>query len=386
MSSGDVIAIRQRSRAAALEYIRRTGGCSRADLMGELGLSRGGVAHLVTALVEAGEVEVRLDRTGRGKRGRPSATIYFKSPASLVAGLDFGHSHVAVALADLAGDIVAEIETPLDPEMNVHGVVGLAVAGYQELVAEHSGDRPVVSIAAGVPVPLDRATGTMRAPIRKSLWALEPPAATISNAFGVPVTATHDVSVGAFGELRRGAATNRPDSLYVKVSSGIGAGLILAGNVYEGSAGFAGEIGHVQIAGSSEQCRCGRRGCLESLASLDAVRRQLQFSHRSTSDFTAVISGDEIDPTARRIVTDAGWTLGRVLADLSTTLDPGAIILGGQFGATSSVLRAAVEEAIRRYAEPSIANTIEVVVAGLGTRSELVGAVMQAVDNAASRR
>lgn len=386
MSSDDVVSVRQRSRVAALDFIRRTGGCSRTELMEALGLSRGGVAHLVSAMLESGEIELALDEPqSGGRRGRPASILVYKSPSSLVAGIDFGHTHVTAALADLAGNILGETTVTHLVNDDAPGAAAQAKTMLDALVADHGQERPLVGIVAGLPISVDRETGAMRAPARKSSWALRSPKEIVEEAFGTNVSIAHDTNLGALGELRSGAARSLRDALYVKVSAGIGAGLILDGKIYEGSSGFAGEIGHLKVPGSSELCRCGNRGCLESLVGIAPVQRQLELATSPKLDASGQIIFDSDDPVAERILTEAGWTMGRLIADLCAALDPGTVILGGRLGAASVTLRKGVQAALLRFAEPAIATSLRVVAAELGARAEIVGAVAQAVDEAVSR-
>ncbi|GAA2526744.1 ROK family transcriptional regulator [Rarobacter incanus] len=383
MSSENGLTGRQRNRAAALEYIRRAGGCSRNELMDYLGLSRGGVAHLVNSLLETHDVEiVEEDSRPIAKRGRPASKIIYKSPPALVVGIDFGHTHVTVAIADLGGRVLAERTIAYDVNKDAPGACAQARVMLDGLLYESGAGNPVIYAVAGIPISIDRRTGGMRANMRRSSWAQGRPQEIIENALGMSVRLEHDTNLGALGEMRVGSARGLTDALYIKISSGIGAGLIFDGKIYPGSSGFAGEIGHIKVPGSSELCRCGSRGCLEALAGIEPVARQLSMATRSTIDESGRIITPGHDPAAERILMEAGWTIGRLIADLANCLDPQTIILGGRLGAENETVREGVAQAMMRHAEPAIASTIPVRRASLGQRAEIVGAVTLAVDDA----
>ncbi|MFF1744074.1 ROK family protein [Streptomyces mirabilis] len=167
---------------------------------------------------------------------------------------------------------------------------------------------------------------------------------------------------GSRGKHAFGAARSIDDFLYIKAPHGIGAGLALAGRTYHGSSGIAGEIGHTRLEGATNLCRCGNRGCLEIVVSITEVRRQLAHVLPAERPADQTPPGDPPSladlvtrPAAARVITDAGRTLGLVLADLVICLNPAAIILGGELGAAGEPLAEGVRESINRYAQPASA-------------------------------
>jgi predicted NBD/HSP70 family sugar kinase len=219
-------------------------------------------------------------------------------------------------------------------------------------------------------------------------WIDRAPAHELQQRIGLPVTLENDANLAALGEMTYGAGKAARNLIYVKASTGIGAGLIFDGRLYRGDTGTAGEIGHIQIGADGTICRCGNRGCLETLVSVPHVLAMLQPMHANPLTIEHVI--DLVlagDLSARRVVTDAGRTIGRSLADLCNVLNPGALILGGELSAAGTALTDGIREAIDRHAQPVIAHAVTITTSALGPRAEVLGAIALAIrtDTTANR-
>jgi predicted NBD/HSP70 family sugar kinase len=196
----------------------------------------------------------------------------------------------------------------------------------------------------------------------------------------VHVEIDNDANLGALGEVLFGAARGLRNVVYVKVSSGIGAGLVLAGRLYRGSAGKAGELGHVQARPHGAVCRCGNRGCLETVASTPALVDLLRRSHGpgfAFGDLLGLLAAG--DPGATRVVEDAGHAIGRVLGDLCDLLDPEAIVVGGELAASGEPFLEAMRAEIGDRLLP---RAVDVRPGLLGERAEVLGALALVIGNA----
>lgn len=373
---------RDRSRHQALEHLRRSGGCTRTELMAVVGLSRSGVAHLIAQLVESGEViETEAPQREDRRRGRPSSFIMLRGSGSLAVGVDLGHGHISVALAEMSGNILGEKTRRHDVDSDACGAVRIARALMDELTEEFGQGRAVTNAVVGVPGPVDSRSQLVRAPTILAGWVGINPKELLREGLGVPIGIEHDTFLGAYGEKLRGAGRGLEDFIYVKASGGIGAGLVLSGEAYRGWNGLAGEIGHTKVPGTSELCRCGGRGCLESLVSVDALRTQLGIASGQSRDEEESFA-NVVDAMGIRILSEAGWILGRVLSDLCNCLSPQAVILGGSLGSTAPTMLEGVRASIQRYAQPAVVDGLSVVHAESGVRAELIGAVLSAVERA----
>ncbi|HEY6031534.1 MAG TPA: ROK family protein, partial [Gaiellaceae bacterium] len=186
----------------------------------------------------------------------------------------------------------------------------------------------------------------------------------------------NDANVGALGEVAYGAGRGLQDVVYVKVATGLGAGLVLGGRLHTGSIGIAGEIGHVTVDPDGALCACGNRGCLQTVAAAPHLLAQLRVAHRgevTLRDLLDLVAAG--DWAARRAVADSGRAIGRVLGDICNCLNPQAIIVGGELSAAGEPLLAGIREGIDRHALPSAAEAVEVRPGMLGDRAEVLGAL-----------
>jgi predicted NBD/HSP70 family sugar kinase len=231
----------------------------------------------------------------------------------------------------------------------------------------------VVGAGLGLPGPIDARSGTVGSSVIMPSWAGLAPREILAKRLGLAVEVDNDANLGARAEAVYGAGRDYADFVYVKIASGIGAGLQLGGRLHAGATGFAGEVGHVQVTQGGAVCRCGSRGCLESVAAVPALLELLRPAHGPGLDVAGLVRlVDEGDPGARRVVEDAGRAVGRVLADLCNALDPAAIVVGGDLSAAGEPLLHGIRESVRRYALPG---ALQVVAGELGGRAEVLGAL-----------
>ncbi len=372
---------RQRSRRQLLDAIRDHAGITRVELSQLTGLSRSAAAEGVQDLL-AHDLIVERRVEPAGSRGRPTTLLFAKASEGFVGAVDFGHSHVLAAVADTDGRILADRFQWADVDQRATDSLDTAAelfAGCLNEAGLNASD--LAGVAAGIPCPLDANTGLVRSPTILAAWVDIDPAAELVERIGRPVYVDNDANMGARGEQRFGAARGCRNFIYIKAAHGIGAGLVLGGEIYRGSLGIAGEIGHTQIPEATNLCRCGNRGCLETVVSVTEVRRQLaSIQPQATTDpCPTSLAALSSDPIASRVITAAGRTLGRVLADLCNALNPEAIVVGGELSTTGEPLLAGIRESIGRYAQPAAAEAVRVRVAELGFRAELLGAIATAL-------
>ena len=384
------LARHQRTPAQLLQTIRDLGGVTRADLSRLTGLSRSAVAHAVAALLAEGLITERAPGGSHaGQRGRPAGLLTPSRPPGHVVGIDFGHAHVGVAIADTAGAVLAESRLGADVDHRAGEVLDTSARMTRDLLSQAGVPLgQVVAVVAGIPGPLDPRTRALRPPAILAAWAGRDAGHELASRLGLPVEVANDADLGALGELRYGAGRGRQDFVYVKASHGVGAGLVLGGRIYRGAAGIAGEIGHTSLPDATEWCRCGNRGCLETVVSLGPLRHRLaRIGIPPAADGAGwpVIRLQE-NALAVRVLAEAGRILGRALADLCNCLNPEAVILGGEIGTAGPPLVAGVRESIDRYAQPAAAEAVQVLAAGLGARSEVMGAVALAAGQVAGLR
>ncbi len=350
------------------------------------GLSRSAIAEAVQDLLDDGLIlEDVLPAGGKGAgRGRPSALLVPTTEAGLVVAIDFGHAHVAVAVADTTGVVLAEQRIPLEVDHQPEAALDTACGIVTRLLGHCR--RPIEdvrTVAAGIPAPIDVRTHRVRPHTVLQAWSDTDPVAELQERLECRVIAANDAEMGAQGELRFGAARGLRDFVYVKASEGIGASLVLDGSVYRGASGMVGEIGHIRL---SEQggmwCRCGNRGCLETVLSTNVIEHRFREIAPRDIDPVHPLRDCVTDPVISAFVLEAGRTLGRVLADLCNWLDPTGIVIAGVLGTAGQPVIDGVRESIGRYTSPLLGGAMEIRTAELGLRSELMGAVAAACRDA----
>ncbi|MFE4588793.1 ROK family transcriptional regulator [Streptomyces laurentii] len=353
--------------------VRTAGSLTQAEIARATGLSAATVSNIVRELKDGGTVEVTPTSAG----GRRARSVSLSGDAGVVVGVDFGHTHLRVAIGNLAHQVLAETAEPLD-------VDGSAEEGFdraEELVKrliEESGIRrdKVVGVGLGVPGPIDVSSGTLGSTSILPGWSGISPADELADRLGVPVHVDNDANLGALGELVWGSGRGVSDLAYIKVAGGVGAGLVIDGRVYRGPGGTAGEIGHITLDESGPVCRCGNRGCLETFASARYVLPLLQPTHGADLTMERVVQlAREGDPGCRRVIADVGRHIGSAVASLCNLLNPSRVILGGDLAEAGEIVLAPIRDSVARYAIPSAARRLVLAPGALGSRAEVLGAL-----------
>jgi predicted NBD/HSP70 family sugar kinase len=233
----------------------------------------------------------------------------------------------------------------------------------------------VLAAGVGLPGPIDRESGLVHSqPILPSWVGLEP-ARELQERLGVPVHLDNDANVGALGESTFGAGRGTRVMAYLRLSAGIGAGLVIDGRPFRGARGVAGEIGHVLVDPQGPICRCGNRGCLETFVAGPALCELLRRSHGPLTVKDLLRLAKEGDVGCQRVIADAGSVVGRAVADLCNYLNPDLVVVGGDLSVAGDLVIEPMREAVRRYAIPAAADDVQIVAGTLGDRAELLGAL-----------
>jgi len=185
----------------------------------------------------------------------------------------------------------------------------------------------------------------------------------------------NDANLAALGEAAFGAGRGLSDFLYVKMSRGIGAGLVLGGRLYQGSRGMAGNVGHLRVRDDGARCRCGNRGCLETLVSARSLVADLQSAHGDDklglADLLRLAADG--DPEAEKLAMQAGQQTGKVLAAVINAFNPATVLVGGCLSPLGEPLLEGLRESITRYGQPVAVAGLTVLRATCGQRAEALG-------------
>jgi predicted NBD/HSP70 family sugar kinase/biotin operon repressor len=374
---GSLTDLRRANRHRALTTLRLNGPLTQAELSRATGLSHASVSNIVRELTSQG-----LARTAQARRhGRRVAEVTLEPSSGLVGGVDFGNRHVRAALADFTHTVRAEAYRPLPLGHEGASSVREAAAMLTELTIEAGaqlGDVQVIGV--GLPGPTDRDAGRILPSTILPAWTDFDVREEFDEALGIRTVFDNDANLGALAEGLWGVGRGLTDFAYVKLSTGIGAGLVLNGQLYRGLAGSAGEIGHTTIDEDGPLCRCGNRGCLEVVAAGPALLDLLRRSHGETLTIDDVIRlSHEGDPGCRRVITDAGHHIGVALANLCNLLSPQVIIVGGELAAAGAVLLSAIRDSMRRRAVAVPALAPEIVAGAFSARAGVLGALALAL-------
>jgi len=370
--------LREGNRKRVIDAMRERGVASRAELARITGLSRSTVSTIVADLLDSGLASERDGEAGdSASAGRPPVMVSLNPSAGLAVGIDFGHRHLRVAVSDLSHTVLAETWRELNVDHSAeHGLA--AAAEFVDHVLDEADVDParVIGVGMGLPAPIDRTTGAVQAASILPGWVGVDAAAEAASRLGLPVQVENDANLGALAEFVWGAGKGKSEVAYIKVATGIGAGLISGGRLQHGVGGTAGEIGHTVIADGGPVCRCGNRGCLETLASTRSIAELLSASRAEQVSSRRVLELCVAqDAAAQRLIGDAGRAIGIAVANLCNLLNPECVIVGGDLSAAGDTLLEPLRETVSRNAIPSAVEDLEIVPGVLGERAELLGAL-----------
>ena len=376
---GSQSALRHRNEQLIVATLRELGPLPQAELARTTGLSTATVSNIVKSMCAEGLAHTS-PTTSSGRRAL--AVSLLESP-HVVVGIDFGRSHVRIALASPGHRLRAEKSTPLP----VGHVAAESIATASTLVADALAESgisrsDVIGAGVGVPGPIDHRTGTV---IRGAIlpeWVGVNIVARLEEALGMPVFADNDANLGALAQVTWGEHSAVRDLVFLKIGSGIGAGLILNGAPYYGHTCITGEIGHATIFDQGLVCRCGNRGCLETVASTALMIELLSRGEPRPLTVQDIIArATSGDAAALRVIDDAGMAVGRAVANVANMINPEIIVVGGPLAALGHILLDPIRRGLTRHAVPAIGEATTVVMSSLGDRAEVLGAVSLALNH-----
>jgi predicted NBD/HSP70 family sugar kinase len=368
---------------AVLRLIWRERRISRASIAEHGNLSRSTVSEIVNEILPTGLVaEVGL---GKSRGGRRPVLLEFQDDAHVILGVEMGAAHVAAALTNLRGEVLAweEKEHPVrtDPEGTRALIAELAEACLSNGVRD---GRPLVGIGVALPCPFDQAHPDKLSTIVLPAWEGRLGLESLGERYGVPLMVDNDANLGALAEHWWGAGRGVDDLAYIKVATGIGSGHIIGGEIYRGATGVAGEIGHTAIDPHGKPCICGLNGCLVTLIGTPALLERAQELLREHPD--SVLAGSEFgiddlekaalsgDAVALQVAQEAAGNLGIVVAGLLNLMNPSMVVVGGDLAGLGELLLAPLRETAGSRTLVSSVAAAEIKASELGPKSVAIGA------------
>ncbi|MFL5883456.1 MAG: ROK family protein, partial [Thermoleophilaceae bacterium] len=328
--TGSLGSLRSRNRARVAEALRELGVASRAEIARQTGLSRSTVSSIVADLQDDGLI-VDRDPSPDGTAstgGRPPSLIALGRDAGVAVGIDFGKRHLAVAACDLSHSILAEARSEMPDDYDARQGLDEAALLVDQVLDDAGVERDsVLGVGLGVPGPIHLQTGVVGSSAILPGWVGARVAEEMSERLRLPVHVDNDANLGALAELHWGAGNGCSSLTYIKIATGIGAGLVLDRRLFRGAGGTAGEIGHTTIDETGPICRCGSRGCLETFAGAPAIVELLRPSLGPTVTAETIVE-QALDghPGSRRAIGDAGRHIGSALANLCNLFNPELIV------------------------------------------------------------
>ena len=309
--------------------------------------------------------------------------------SNLIGALDIGGTKILVGLIDQSGELVARQRIETLAERGVEDVIARTIVTLRGLLREvDASEEALMAIGCSIPGPLDSNTGVVLFSPNLG-WHDVPVVELMRRQIDVPFAIDDDANCAALGEARMGAARGADYAVYVTISTGIGSGIVIDGNIYRGAHGFAGEVGHMTIEAAGPPCACGNFGCFEALASGSAIAaraRQAVLHGDETilatlNDDLSMLSAEQVvgaaeagDTVALRIIETAGAYLGAGLAAIACAFDPQLIVVGGGVVHSGSILMHYAREAFLARTITPVGSLVPIVPASLGDESSLWGA------------
>ncbi|MBB5787301.1 ROK family protein [Jiangella mangrovi] len=319
------------------------------------------------------------------------------APGRAVLSLDIGGTKLAVGVVTADGEVHGLVVEPTRRWEGPDVVIPRLFELGHRAIAAAGLDRPVDAVGISCGGPLDSGTGVLISPPHLPGWLDVPLGSMTSDEFGVPAYLENDATAAALGEHRFGAARGVSTMIYLTISTGVGGGAVIDGQLHRGAAGNGGELGHLMVRPGGRPCTCGRRGCLEAYVSgtniaeraVEGLRAGRVSPDGSPSSLAAIEQPTAADVAAAALAGDgyarAIWTettdvLGQALTDLVNVFEPELVVLGGGVTRSGAMLLEPVAEAVARDAMPPAAKAARVVLAGLGDVVCVVGAGVVALD------
>jgi glucokinase-like ROK family protein len=385
-----------RSEREIIDCIRQSGSVTRPDLVEMTAFSRTKVTNCIDSLLN--KKIIQMDGSGEYTGGRRSKTYSMNGKLGLVAGVDIGATSMDMVVSDFSGNILARYGEPANVREGPRAILSRLCELLQNLILENNlTDHHLSGIGIGVPGPVDFSLGTLVSPPIMPGWDGFPIVSTIQEQFPFAnVVVDNDVNVMALGEVVGGAGKGIDNLIYVKIGTGIGAGIICGGRIYRGTNGCAGDIGHICVNKEGPICSCGNSGCLEAIAAGPAIAERgvkaalegnspilLKYYEANGSRLRSEDIGDaarEGDSYAIEIIRESGQKIGEVLASLVNFYNPSMIVIGGGVSLIGNLLLSSIRQAVLKRSLPLATRDLRIVFSSTGGDAGVIGLTTLAMD------
>ncbi|MGH3831703.1 MAG: ROK family transcriptional regulator [Pseudonocardiaceae bacterium] len=373
---GSQSALREANLRRVLRAVRAAGALTQAEIARSTGLSPATVSTIVRELQASAQVVVTPTATGRRAQ-----SVSLSQLSGLAIGIELGQEHLRAAICDMGYRVLIKEKINYDPEQSAESGLRRVEWLLRTLLTQARVDcGQVRGIGVSVPGPLDPGTGGPCAVPLVPRWRGVDITEELSGRMELPVQLITDINAAALGELACGASRSSDEMAYIRLSTNVEAALVIRGEVYPGSSGLAGQFGHITVDEFGQVCRCGNRGCLETLVGgprlLDLLPRQPARERPTLRGLVQDALDD--DRGSRRVIGDAGRAVGAAAAMLCNVLNPRQIVLGGELAQAGELLLEPIRQVLDRRT-PAAAERVEVRCGELGDRAAVMGALAMVV-------
>ncbi len=379
-----------------LRALRRQGWISRSEISNITGWSKAKASQETRSLVDKGYLVEIGEGVSQG--GRKPRLLRINNQLGYIAGIDIGATSLDIALADVTGSILQRCSEPTDVKWSPETVFGRCSDLLLELIHAQGGmPAQLLGIGVGVPGPVDFARGVLVAPPLMPEWENFPIRDFFKKTFlSAFVVVDNDVNIMALGEQRGGDGAGVDHFIFVKIGTGIGAGIISNGKIHRGSDGCAGDIGHICVDNEGPLCACGNKGCLEAMAAGPAITAKALESARNGSSLIlsqmqksngGILRPEDVNTACREgdqaaldIIRDSGQMIGDVLASLVNFFNPSHIFVGGGITNFGNHLLVAIRRAVLHRSLPLATTHLSIKFSRVGPNAGVMGAISLALD------
>jgi glucokinase-like ROK family protein len=384
------------AEAEVMRALRRRGRISRTEISSITGWSKAKASQEIRSLVDKGYLVEFGEGISQG--GRKPRLLRINNQLGYIVGIDIGATSMDIALADITGLILRRCSETTDVHLSPETVLTRCNELLLEIIREQGAiPAQILGIGVGVPGPVDFARGVLVAPPLMPEWEnfliRDFFKKTFTSAF---VVVDNDVNIMALGEQRAGDGTGLDHFIFIKIGTGIGAGIISNGKIHRGSDGSAGDIGHICVDKDGPLCACGNKGCLEAMAGGPAIASKAMEAARNGSSFSlrqiresrgGVVRPEDVNTACREgdqaaldIIRDSGQMIGDVLASLVNFFNPSHIFIGGGIANFGNHLLVAIRRAVLHRSLPLATTHLSIKFSKMGSNAGVMGAISLALD------
>lgn len=367
--------VKKNNKALVLQLIMEKDSLSRADIAQVSGLNKTTVSSLVNELL----VEELIYESGPGESsgGRRPVILHFNKDAGYAIGIDIGVNYVLCVLTDLKGNIIVEKNQTVS-RTPYSTIMSIVQAMIQSTIAEMPNSRyGIVGIGVGVPGIVNKEGSILLAP--NLGWTNIQLKEDLERLFEVPVIIENEANAGAVGEQQFGAGQDYQNIIYISAGIGIGVGIILNQELYQGKNGFSGEMGHMVIDLNGKRCNCGSSGCWEAYASEHAL---LEMADENIDSLESLIKfAENSDQVAQKLFEEIGRYLGFGINNIINTFNPDQVIIGNRLALAKEWIEQPIQTTIQNHTLAYHQNEMQLNFSKLGKYSTALGVTAFVVDN-----